>query len=74
MARSQPKSNTSKTTSFSQQLEELERIIEQFESEDIELEASLSAYERGLQLLDSLKQQLDNTESKVEIIKKKFER
>ncbi len=74
MARSQPKSNTSKAISFSQQLEELERIIEQFETEDIELEASLTAYERGLALLENLKRQLDDTENKVEIIKKKFER
>lgn len=74
MAVSTSKSSKSTKTSFSQQLAELEGIIERFETEDIELEASVAAFERGLSLLESLKQQLDTTETKVEIIKKKFDR
>lgn len=74
MARSTPKSGTSTKPSFSQQLDELERIIDQFEAEDIELDESVAAFEKGLKLLESLKNQLEETENKVVLIKKKFER
>jgi exodeoxyribonuclease VII small subunit len=54
--------------SFLQASEELEAIVRQLESNQLELEDSLTLYERGIALLRSLKTRLANAEQKVEVL------
>lgn len=49
---------------------ELELIIRALESGDMELEASLESYVRGVELLKSLRSRLANAEQKVSILLK----
>lgn len=53
---------------FKQASDELERVIRSLESNQLELEASLSTYERGVALVGMLKKQLTAAEQKVETL------
>ncbi len=54
--------------SFRQALTELEGIVRQLESNELELEESLSRYERGVALLHSLQSRLMDAQQKVQIL------
>ncbi len=58
--------------SFEENFRELERIAEWFESEDIDLEAGLEKFERGLALAKVCEERLKMMENKVKEIKAKF--
>jgi exodeoxyribonuclease VII small subunit len=58
---------------FEKSFEELEAIVEKFESGTISLDESLQQFERGLELASQLKQRLNDVESKITEIKQKFE-
>ena len=58
--------------SFGKQFNELEQIVEEFESGSIDLEASLEKFEKALALAGDLQKRLKGVENKVETIKKKF--
>lgn len=60
------------TVSFEQEFKELEKLVQELESNDVQLEAGLDKFQRGLVLAQSLKAKLVEIENKVEIIKKKF--
>jgi exodeoxyribonuclease VII small subunit len=60
------------TDSFEQEFKELEKLVQELESDDVQLEAGLAKFQRGLALAQSLKTRLTEVENKVEIIKKKF--
>lgn len=47
---------------------ELEQIIRALESGDMELEASLESYTRGVELLKSLRERLATAEQKVSVL------
>ena len=47
---------------------ELEQIVRQLESGDLELEDSLALYARGVELLKSLRERLAGAEQKVRVI------
>lgn len=49
---------------------ELEHIIRDLESGDMELEESLESYTRGVELLRSLRSRLEDAEQKVSILMK----
>ncbi|MBU0707995.1 exodeoxyribonuclease VII small subunit [Patescibacteria group bacterium] len=66
-----PKKSTS-TKSFEQRFQELEQIVDQLESGEVNLDHGLEQFERGLSLAQELKKKLTEVENKVEIIKKKF--
>lgn len=51
--------------SFGQSLKELEGIVTQLESGQLELEDSLARYERGVALIRSLQDKLSSAEQKV---------
>lgn len=51
--------------SFGQSLKELESIVAQLESGQLELEDSLARYERGVALIRSLQEKLNSAEQKV---------
>ncbi len=59
--------------SFAKQFEELEKIVESFEQDDLDLDASLKQFEKGLKLADGLKKTLDSVENKIESLKSKYE-
>ncbi|MCR8908601.1 MULTISPECIES: exodeoxyribonuclease VII small subunit [Atopobiaceae] len=47
---------------------ELEQIVRQLESGDLELEDSLTLYARGVELLKSLRERLSGAEQKVRVL------
>lgn len=55
-------------SSFEANLSELESIVKQLESGDLPLEKALELFERGAQLTDACRRQLEQAESKVELL------
>lgn len=54
--------------SFREAMAELDRIVSVLESNTLELEESLKAYERGVALMRDLKARLDNAHQKVDVL------
>ncbi len=67
MAKKSPE-NTSAVAQFEQSLEALEHLVEQMETGDLSLEASLSAYERGVGLYRQCQQALQQAELRVRLL------
>ncbi len=65
-----PEEKTSSPT-FETSLEELERIVKELEKGDLPLEQSLALFENGMRLSAECKRQLEEAESRVEILLKK---
>lgn len=65
-----PEEKTS-SPSFEASLEELERIVKQLEKGDLPLEQSLALFESGMRLSADCKRQLEEAESRVEILMRK---
>jgi len=67
---------TAKTTksegSLNDHFQELEVIVQELETEKVDLEESIKKFERGLELADLCKKRLTEVENKVIEIKKKF--
>ena len=53
---------------FEQSLDELEVVVKHLESGEIPLEKALELFERGMQLSESCRKQLEEAESRVEIL------
>jgi exodeoxyribonuclease VII small subunit len=53
---------------FEEEMTELEAIVTRIDSGELSLEESISAFERGVALLRSLNQKLDEVEKKVEVL------
>jgi exodeoxyribonuclease VII small subunit len=53
---------------FEASLQELERIVKELERGDLPLEQSLSLFEAGMRLSAECKRQLEEAESRVEIL------
>ena len=51
--------------SISQQMTELSELVEQLENPEIELEAALVLYEKGVQLSGSIQKTLESAEQRV---------
>jgi exodeoxyribonuclease VII small subunit len=47
---------------------ELEQIVRSLEAGDLELEESLTRYQRGVELLTALRERLANAEQKVQVL------
>ena len=62
---------SSANLNFETSLKELEALVEKMEQGDLSLEASLSHFERGVQLSRACQQALKTAEQKVEILMKK---
>jgi exodeoxyribonuclease VII small subunit len=58
---------------FGAKLKELEAITAWFESDEVDLNAALAKFERGMQLADELKRELQQVENRVEKIKARFD-
>jgi exodeoxyribonuclease VII small subunit len=56
---------------FEASLEELEKIVQQMEAGELPLEKSLELFERGVGLSETCRKQLDEAETRIEILMKK---
>lgn len=65
-----PEESTSPVT-FEASLQELERIVKELERGDLPLEQTLALFETGMRLSAECKRQLEEAESRVEILMKK---
>jgi len=61
----------SKSVSFEAAISELETIVNQLESGDLELEQSLNLFERGIELTRLSQTRLQEAEQKVQILMEK---
>ena len=57
--------------SFEAGLNELESVVKELESGDLPLERALELFERGVSLSDTCRKQLEEAESRVEILLRK---
>ncbi|MFL6417440.1 MAG: exodeoxyribonuclease VII small subunit [Bryobacteraceae bacterium] len=60
-----------RSLSFEASLEELERIVKELEKGDLPLEQSLTLFESGMKLSEECKRQLEEAETRVEILVRK---
>ncbi len=65
-------SSQKKKNTIAENIENLEALLEWFESEEITVESSIQKYEEALKLSQELQSQLDEAKNQVEVIKKKF--
>ncbi|HTR60212.1 MAG TPA: exodeoxyribonuclease VII small subunit [Candidatus Binataceae bacterium] len=63
----------SKGKKFEEEVRDLEAIVSQIDSGELSLEESISAFERGVALIKSLNQKLDEVERKVELLTRSAE-
>ena len=61
-------SPTNAQSSFEEQLKELETVVERLERGDLTLEENVSLFERGVHLSNACKKQLDQAESRVQVL------
>jgi exodeoxyribonuclease VII small subunit len=57
--------------SFEACLEELERVVKELEAGDLPLERSLELFEQGMSLSGSCRKQLEEAETRIEILLRK---
>ncbi len=62
-----------KELKFEDQMKKLEEIVEKLESNDVDLDDSISLYEEGLKLSKSLKEQLKKKKKKINELNKNDE-
>jgi exodeoxyribonuclease VII small subunit len=67
-----PKKDNKEEFSFTKGYEELEKIVTDFESRELDLEKDLPQFERGLELAQKLQKRLKEIENTVIDIEKKF--
>lgn len=67
-----PRKKSPKTTDFQKQFETLEKITDEFESGNYDLETGLKKFEEGLQIAQALKEHLESVENRIETIKSKY--
>ncbi len=57
--------------SFETSLDELEKVVKQLEAGDLPLERSLELFEKGMALSEACRKQLENAETRVEMLIRK---
>ena len=57
--------------SFETSLEDLEKVVKELESGDLSLERSLDLFSRGMTLSETCRKQLEEAETRVEILMKR---
>lgn len=57
--------------SFEACLDELEKVVKELEAGDLPLERSLELFEKGMSLSDSCRKQLEEAETRVEMLIRK---
>ncbi len=56
---------------FEEGLEQLEAIVKEMENGDLPLERAIELFERGMKLSEACRKQLEDAETRVEILMKK---
>jgi exodeoxyribonuclease VII small subunit len=69
MADGPPSSQT--VASFETSLDELEKVVKELESGDLPLDRSLDLFSRGMQLSEACRKQLEEAETRVEMLIRK---
>lgn len=59
-----------KKFNFSKSYSELQKIVEWFEKDDIDLEEGISKFEDGMKIVKEMKEYLNKIENKIKEIKK----
>lgn len=59
---------------FREAMAELDRIVGVLESNSLELEQSVCAYERGVKLIASLKQRIDGAQQRIDVLMGELEK
>ena len=59
------------TESFEASLDELEKVVKELETGDLPLERSLELFEKGMALSETCRKQLENAETRVEMLIRK---
>ena len=59
---------TSPVVSFESCLDELEKVVRELEGGDLALDRSLALFERGMELSDTCRKQLEEAETRVEML------
>jgi exodeoxyribonuclease VII small subunit len=62
---------TQQAPAFEASLEELERVVKELEKGELSLERSLELFERGMKLSSDCKKQLEEAETRVELLVKR---
>ena len=57
--------------SFEEALKDLEKIVEDLNNGDMELEKAITAYEKGMQLKNICEERLKNAQERIELIQSK---
>ena len=57
--------------SFEEALKDLEKIVEDLNNGDLELEKAITAYEKGIQLKNICEERLRNAQERIELIQNK---
>ena len=57
--------------SFEEALKDLEKIVEDLNNGDLELEKAITAYEKGIQLKNICEERLKNAQERIELIQNK---
>ena len=60
-----------KDISFEEALKDLEKIVEDLNNGDMELEKAITAYEKGIQLKNICEERLKNAQERIELIQNK---
>jgi exodeoxyribonuclease VII small subunit len=58
-------------SSFEASLDELEKVVKELEAGDLSLERSIQLFERGVSLSDACRKQLEEAETRVEMLIRK---
>jgi len=67
----EPEADAKPAESFEASLEELEKTVKQLEAGDLSLERSIELFERGVTLSDACRKQLEDAETRVEMLIRK---
>jgi len=63
------KENLKKSLSFEEALKGLEKIVEELNDGDLDLEKAINAYEKGIQLKNICEEKLKNAKERIDKIK-----
>jgi len=66
-----PEESTQPAESFEASLDALEKVVKELEAGDLPLERSLELFEKGMALSETCRKQLENAETRVEMLIRK---
>jgi exodeoxyribonuclease VII small subunit len=66
-----PEEPSPSSETFEASLDELEKVVKELEAGDLPLERSLELFEKGMALSETCRKQLENAETRVEMLIRK---